>query len=86
MSEKLWLNLLPQKVRSWADASDDDDVSHLFNKSSLSLEDFARCIHNMIQRCELDLESGKTVYHYQIDDTFIDLMFRDHLIVSVSRM
>jgi len=90
MTDRLWKNLQPQKVRSWGDATDDEDevedLDQLWSKSHLSLEEFARCIHDLVGRCELDLDSGKTAYHYQVDDTFVDMMFRNHLIVSVSRI
>lgn len=56
----------------------------LFFKNDMTIEDFASCIYDLVQRCSLDTDSDKTSHHFRIEDTFVDMMFRDHLIISVS--
>ena len=69
---------LRAKKLTWADHMDSlDQAVELCSQESLSLGDFARLIHLLLPRCELD--TTKTAHHFQIDDTFVDIMYRDHV-------
>lgn len=75
---------LRAKKLTWADHRDSlDQTVDLCSQESLSLSDFARLIHLLLPRCELD--TTKTAHHFQIDDTFVDIMYRDHVLISVSK-
>ena len=80
MTHQLWQQ--GSHVVSWADAAEE---SELFEKSTLTMEEFAKCIHSLMLRCQLDLPSN-TAFHYTMDDTFIDIMVRNHLVISVSKI
>ncbi len=78
-------NLQAKKVKaSWADQMDEiHGMEELCRRDSITLEEFARLIHHILPKCELD--TTKTAHHFQIDDTFVDLMYRDHVVISVSK-
>lgn len=81
---KLLDELRPRRISSWADEVDSYGED-LFDKDELSFEEFSRCLDVLVKRCQLDLNSNKTSHHFQVDDTFIDLMLlRNHMIISVS--
>ena len=80
MTHQLWQQ--GSRVVSWAD---DAEESELFEKPTLTMEEFAKCIHSLMLRCQLDLPSN-TAFHYTMDDTFIDIMVRNHLVISVSKI
>lgn len=75
---------LRAKKLSWADQMDHmERMQAICAQESITLEEFARLLHYMLPRCELD--TTKTSHHFQIEDTFVDLMYRDHVVISLSR-
>lgn len=75
---------LQAKKLSWADHMDSvEEAQNICEQENVTLEEFARLIHHVLPRCELD--TTKTAHHFQIGDTFVDIMYRDHVLISVSK-
>ena len=53
-------------------------------QSSITLEEFAEVLYDLIQKCEIDVNSDKTVFYYKVQDTLIDIMFHKNLLISIS--
>jgi hypothetical protein len=69
-------------LSTWADRA---EVDELFSKDQLSMEEFAKCLYELVMnRCELNLTGDKPVFFFKVNDTFIDIMIRDHMIISIS--
>jgi chemotaxis protein histidine kinase CheA len=80
------LKSLQSKNILWADVMDyEDEMKELFSKESLSLEDFAKCLHNLVERCDIDLTEDKPAFYYKVKDTYIDFVLRDRLIICISQ-
>lgn len=74
-----WLDTLnPVKVRSWADYED------LESYGELNFAQFAQGVHDLYMRT-VTSNNGKSAYHFEIDHTFIDLMFSGHnMVLSIT--
>lgn len=69
-------------LSTWADRA---EVDELLSKDQLSMEEFAKCLYELVMnRCELNLTGDKPVFFFKVNDTFIDIMIRDHMIISIS--
>jgi hypothetical protein len=99
MDERLDILKPKRLAKSWADmasdsesdSSGDDFEDHLqlrktFAKRHLSLEEFCQCLRDLVNRTHIDLTEGHTSFHHRIGSTFIDIMFRDYLIISVNKV
>lgn len=80
---RLYPALRTKKLR-WADEMEARDEAHrLLDQESLTLENFAWLLHFLVPKCELD--TTKTSHHFQIEDLCVDLMYRNHLVISISQ-
>ena len=69
-------------LSSWADRA---EVDELLGKDRLSMEEFTKCLYELVMnRCELNLTGDKPVFFFKVNDTYIDIMIRDHMIISIS--
>lgn len=75
----------PRQLSNWADESEaHDEIAVLFAQPSLTMEEFAKCVYELVQRCHLDLAEDKTAFYYKVNDTYIDMMVRNHIIISIT--
>lgn len=75
---------LRAKKLSWADHVDHtEQLQDICSQPRLTLSQLAQVMHLLLARCELD--TTKTAHHFQIEDTFVDIMYRDHVLISVSK-
>lgn len=82
MSEDIFFNKLqPTVIQSWADMQEEEEQQE---QEKLSLQDFCVCLHDLVERVEID-EHDKTAYHFKVQDTYIDLMYRNHMVISIAK-
>lgn len=71
------------KNLSWADHTDEEEmVKSICEQSTITLEEFVQVIHYLMPKCDVD--TTKTSHHFKIDNVCYDLMYRRHLVLSIS--
>lgn len=74
------LDRLQHKRLDWSEEENDEDVQFLLLKESLTMDELARCVIDLISRCEVDIDVPQNSFHFKSQKELIDILFRPELV------
>ncbi len=64
-----------RQLSNWADESEaHDEISVLLAQPKLTPQEFSKCLYELVQRFQVDLDSPQTAFYHQVKDTYISFM------------